>query len=207
MNAFFVTHELFPAFDIADNSIDALHEAPDHMIKLFQGYDGTIFAAGHLQALAWLNLSPEDFQVLPPLERRFPGTPRRRWWRRLRDRGRARQYRVSPPMSRHIVCLTFDFDALSGFIARGLTTPTPISRGEFGVVGAARIVDLLRRFDIAATWFIPGHTIETYPDACRAIRDAGHEIAHHGWTHVPPARLTRARKKPVSCAPTRRSSA
>ncbi len=98
-------------------------------------------------------------------------------------------------MSRHIVCLTFDFDALSGFIARGLTTPTPISRGEFGVVGAARIVDLLRRFDIGATWFIPGHTIETYPDACRAIRDAGHEIAHHGWTHVPPALLTRAQEE------------
>ncbi len=92
VNAFFVMHELFPALAIADNSIDALHEAPDHMIKIFQGYDGTIFAAGHLQ-LYWhgRNLSPEDFQVLPPLERRFPGTPRRRWWRRMRDRGRARQ--------------------------------------------------------------------------------------------------------------------
>ena len=33
---------------------------------------------------------------------------------------------------RHIVCLTFDFDTMSGFIARGLTTPTPLSRGEFG---------------------------------------------------------------------------
>ncbi len=42
-------------------------------------------------------------------------------------------------MSRHLVCLTFDFDALSGWIARGLTTPTPISRGEFGVVGTRRI--------------------------------------------------------------------
>ena len=37
-------------------------------------------------------------------------------------------------MTRHIVCLTSDFDAHSGFIARGLTTPTPLSRGEFGAV-------------------------------------------------------------------------
>jgi len=98
-------------------------------------------------------------------------------------------------MARHIVCLTFDFDALSGFIARGLTTPTPISRGEFGVVGAERILALLHRFGIAATWFIPGHTIATYPEPCRHIAQAGHEIAHHGWTHVPPASLTRTQEE------------
>jgi len=47
-------------------------------------------------------------------------------------------------MSRHIVCLTFDFDTQSGFIARGMTTPTPLSRGEFGGrVGARRILDFL----------------------------------------------------------------
>jgi hypothetical protein len=44
---------------------------------------------------------------------------------------------------RHIVCLTFDFDTQSGFIARGMTTPTPLSRGEFGLVGARRILALL----------------------------------------------------------------
>ena len=37
-------------------------------------------------------------------------------------------------MPRHIVCLTFDFDTQSGFIARGMTTPTPLSRGEFGAL-------------------------------------------------------------------------
>ncbi len=47
-------------------------------------------------------------------------------------------------MARHIVCLTFDFDTMSGFMARGLTTPTPISRGEFGVVAADRILALCR---------------------------------------------------------------
>ncbi len=98
-------------------------------------------------------------------------------------------------MGTHIVCLTFDFDAMSGFIARGLTTPTPISRGEFGVMASKRIVDLLRRYEIPSTWFIPGHTIETYPDACRVIAEAGHEIAHHGWTHQPPATLSREQEE------------
>jgi len=98
-------------------------------------------------------------------------------------------------MSTHIVCLTFDFDAMSGFIARGLTTPTPISRGEFGAVAAPRILDLLRRYDVPATWFIPGHTIETYPEPCRLIVEAGHEVGHHGWTHVPPANLNREKEE------------
>ena len=95
-------------------------------------------------------------------------------------------------MARHLVCLTFDFDALSGWIARGLVTPTPISRGEFGVVGAARLLALLAKHDIRATWFIPGVTIATYRDSCKAVVDAGHEIGNHGWTHVPPAKLSRA---------------
>ena len=94
-------------------------------------------------------------------------------------------------MSRHIACLTFDFDAVSGWIATGRTSPTPISRGEFGVVGARRILDLLREHGVRATWFIPGLTIETYPDACKAIVEGGHEIGHHGWRHVAPATLSR----------------
>jgi len=92
----------------------------------------------------------------------------------------------------HMVCLTYDFDAMSGFIARGLTSPTPISRGEFGAVAAPRILALLARYGIRATWFIPGHTIETYPRVCADVVRAGHEIAHHGWTHVPPNDMSRA---------------
>lgn len=98
-------------------------------------------------------------------------------------------------MARHIVCLTFDFDAMSGFIARGMTTPTPISRGEFGVIASERILALLTRYDIPSTWFIPGHTLETYPEACQRVVAAGHEIGHHGWTHVPPASLTREQEE------------
>ncbi|HLW60346.1 MAG TPA: polysaccharide deacetylase [bacterium] len=101
-------------------------------------------------------------------------------------------------MARHLVCLTFDFDALSMWIARGMTTPTPISRGEFGAVGAERILALLRSYRIRSTWFIPGHTIETYPEICRRIHVEGHEIGNHGYLHEPPATLdSREREEAV----------
>lgn len=94
-------------------------------------------------------------------------------------------------MPRHIVCLTFDFDTQSGFIARGLTTPTPLSRGEFGAMASRRILDLLKSRGISATWFIPGFTIESWPRECEAVVAGGHEIAHHSWAHIPPATQSR----------------
>ena len=98
-------------------------------------------------------------------------------------------------MPRHIVCLTFDFDTQSGFIARGMMTPTPLSRGEFGLVGARRILALLKDHGLRATWFIPGFTIESHPAACDAVVQDGHEVAHHSWAHVPPAQQTRAEEE------------
>ena len=98
-------------------------------------------------------------------------------------------------MPRHLVCVTFDFDAMSGLIARGLTTPTFISRGEFGAVAVPRILALLRKYGVKSTFYIPGFTLETYPRESAAIAEAGHEIAHHGWTHVPPNDLTREQEE------------
>lgn len=101
-----------------------------------------------------------------------------------------------PTMSKSIVCLTFDFDAISGWIARDMTSPTPISRGEFGPhVGVPRILSLLEKYAIPSSWYVPGHTLATYPDQCRRVFDAGHEIGHHGWTHRPPASLAREQEE------------
>jgi len=91
----------------------------------------------------------------------------------------------------HYVCLTFDHDNASSAISRGMTTPTAISRGDYGIVATQRLLALLRREEIATTWFVPGHTIETYPACVEAVHAAGHEIAHHGWTHRLPASLGR----------------
>jgi peptidoglycan/xylan/chitin deacetylase (PgdA/CDA1 family) len=94
-------------------------------------------------------------------------------------------------MPKHFVCLTFDLDNTSGSIARGATTPTMLSRGDFGMVGTERLLALTAKFSIPTTWFIPGHTIESYPASAVAVHAAGHEIGHHGWTHRPPASLSR----------------
>jgi peptidoglycan-N-acetylglucosamine deacetylase len=94
-------------------------------------------------------------------------------------------------MSKHFVCLTFDHDNTSSAISRELTSPTPISRGDFGMVATDRVLALLRKHGIESTWFIPGHTIETYPASVADVVKAGHEIAHHGWTHRVPAALGR----------------
>ena len=94
-------------------------------------------------------------------------------------------------MSKHIVCITFDFDAISGFVARGSRTPTPVSRGEFGPrVAAPRLLALMKKHRIESSWYVPGHTIETFPDAVKSVVDAGHEIGHHGWKHVSPVGLS-----------------
>ena len=93
-------------------------------------------------------------------------------------------------MPRHIACLTFDFDTQSSFIARGMTTPTSLSRGEFGAMASGRILDLLSSRGIKATWFTPGFTIETWPRECHDVVARGHEVAHHSWAHIPPATQT-----------------
>src|SRR3954464_2020399 len=81
------------------------------------------------------------------------------------------------------VCLTFDFDGPSLWIQRGMATPPSIPRGESGARGGPRILRLRERRVLPATFFIPGHTLETYPAECTAIVAAGHEIALHGYAH------------------------
>jgi peptidoglycan/xylan/chitin deacetylase (PgdA/CDA1 family) len=93
-------------------------------------------------------------------------------------------------MPKYFVCLSFDVDNRSSAIAKGQVGPVNLSRGDFGVVGTARILNLLAEFDIRATWFVPGHTIESYPASVGEIVSANHEISHHGWTHRSPSSLT-----------------
>lgn len=81
------------------------------------------------------------------------------------------------------VCLSFDFDGPSLWMMRKMTTAAPVSRGEFGAVAVPRILRLLAKRELPATFFIPGHTIETYPDVCRMIVDAGCEVGLHGYAH------------------------
>jgi peptidoglycan/xylan/chitin deacetylase (PgdA/CDA1 family) len=93
--------------------------------------------------------------------------------------------------------LTFDFDALSVWLGGYKSaTPAMLSRGEFGArVGMRRILTLLADYDIRATFFVPGHTAESFPDAVDAILTDGHEIAHHSYGHVDPSTQSPAEER------------
>ena len=65
------------------------------------------------------------------------------------------------------------------------------------LTGVPRVLDLLRRHDLRATFFCPGYTAERYPDMLRRVRDEGHEIAHHGYLHEAMAGMTRAQEAAV----------
>lgn len=92
-----------------------------------------------------------------------------------------------PGGARCAVLLTFDFDAESAWLSRDPAVaerPGILSQGRYGGrVGVPRILELLDREEVRATFFIPGWVAEQYPNETRAIRDAGHEIAHHGYLH------------------------
>ncbi len=99
--------------------------------------------------------------------------------------------------ARLTVALTFDHDAISSEVDRG-DGPVLRSRGEFGPrVGAPRILELLEREAIPSTWFVPGHTIVTFPDSVAAVVAGGHEIGCHGWAHEDLASLDEAAERDV----------
>jgi peptidoglycan/xylan/chitin deacetylase (PgdA/CDA1 family) len=94
-------------------------------------------------------------------------------------------------LPRLTVALTFDHDSISDGVRRG-DTPVKMSHAEFGVrVGAPRILELLAAGGIASTWFVPGHTLTTFPESTAAIVAGGHEVACHGWFHEDFAELSR----------------
>ncbi len=88
---------------------------------------------------------------------------------------------------RAAACFTFDLDAESAILADhpgAADWLDVMSHQAYGPRTAVpRILRLLDRLRVRATFFVPGYSAERWPDAVRSIRDAGHEIACHGYLH------------------------
>lgn len=97
------------------------------------------------------------------------------------------------------ILLTFDVDAESALLARdpaNAERPVTLSRGQYGPRrGVPRLLALLRREQIPATFFVPGWVVDHYPATVAAILEGGHEVAHHGYQHIPPAQQTAAEEE------------
>ena len=93
-----------------------------------------------------------------------------------------------------------DFDAVAGWLGSygGENSPLDISRGLFaGEVGVPRLLDLFRDFGIRTTWFVPGHSVETFPEQSAAIVEAGHEVGLHGYSHENPIAMSPEQEEDV----------
>jgi peptidoglycan/xylan/chitin deacetylase (PgdA/CDA1 family) len=104
-------------------------------------------------------------------------------------------------MAKEILCgFGIDVDAVAGWLGSygGEDSPDDISRGLFaGEVGSMRLLTLFERMGIKTTWFIPGHSIETFPAQMKAVADAGHEIGIHGYSHENPIAMTPTQEEEV----------
>lgn len=104
-------------------------------------------------------------------------------------------------MAKDILCaFGVDVDAVAGWLGSygGEDSPDDISRGLFaGEVGAPRLLKMFAEQNLRTTWFIPGHSIETFPEQMKAVVDAGHEVGVHGYSHENPIAMTPAQEEAV----------
>ncbi|GAA9104538.1 polysaccharide deacetylase [Helicobacter pylori] len=99
-----------------------------------------------------------------------------------------------------LVAYGVDIDAVAGWLGSygGEDSPDDISRGLFaGEVGIPRLLKLFKKYHLPATWFVPGHSIETFPEQMKMIVDAGHEVGAHGYSHENPIAMSAKQEEDV----------
>jgi len=108
-------------------------------------------------------------------------------WRGIVDRvraGRTLRPRLWPEGARCAVALSFDSDHETNELRDAGESPGKLSQGQYGNrQGVPRILELLARNDVPATFFVPAVTALLYPDEQRRVVAEGHEIGIHGWIH------------------------
>lgn len=111
--------------------------------------------------------------------------------------GRDLTPQVWPGGARVAVGLSFDFDNETGSLRDGRHSPSLLSQGEYGArAGLPRILSLLERRKIPASFFVPAVSALLYPDSIRAmVRPGIHEIGLHGWIHERNSQLDEATER------------
>lgn len=109
----------------------------------------------------------------------------------------------SLPKKKVKIALSVDFDAVSHWMGTGChhdNNMSDYSSGIFaGQVGVYRLLDMFKKNGIAdkMTWFIPGHTTETFPAAAKAVLESGAEIGLHGYAHEGIYQMTEEQERDV----------
>ncbi len=105
--------------------------------------------------------------------------------------GRALKPKTWPGGARAAVALSFDCDHETFEMGAGGRAVGRLAWGEFGRrVGVPRILDVLDRENVHASFFMPAVVALIDRDEPRRIQDNGHEIGMHGWIHENNALLT-----------------
>jgi peptidoglycan/xylan/chitin deacetylase (PgdA/CDA1 family) len=108
-------------------------------------------------------------------------------WRGIVDHVRAgRTYKPKawPGGARCAIALSFDSDHETNELREGGESIGKLSQGQYGNrQGIPRILDILHRHDVRASFYVPAVTALLYPDEQRRVAEAGHEVALHGWIH------------------------
>ena len=104
-------------------------------------------------------------------------------------------------MAKQIICaFGTDVDSVAGWIGSygGGDSPSDIQRGVFASeVGNIRLLKMFKKYGLTTTFFIPGHSIESFPDQVKRIADEGHEIGAHGYLHENPVAMTPTQEEDV----------
>ena len=145
--------------------------------------------------LAWSSFLIAMFGLAPALTA-FPQVavedePSWKWpesrWREAVQQVRAGQRLLPeswPEGGRVAVTLSFDLDTETLMLRNGITSLSRLSTGQYGArAGLPRVLELLERHDIQATFFMPAVSAKLYSEEVRKIADAGHEVGIHGWIH------------------------
>src|SRR5689334_1695238 len=108
-------------------------------------------------------------------------------WRAIVEHVRAgRSLRPAqwPNGARCAVALSFDSDHETNELREGGESIGKLSQGQYGNrQGVPRILEILERHGVPASFFVPAVTALLYPDEQRRVAGAGHEIGIHGWIH------------------------